>query len=329
MIISILCVGGIFAADTGTLYDGLFSRPSYFPNYTVPTTWPNNMTCYVQAIGTDGEKMVNYEVAVFDQNDALRAIGRSIASQGELCPLTILGTEGDVFHFVVVSGDFNYPDIQQTTETLSFKTNLAIPPYEPIQLAVNEEVLSMVQLNGAGYATYSAAYPLKVYSKGVGAYKAKVTDSNIVLSRLTGTIQAGTGLLLYGYEMADQYVYLQKCDTGVMADVNDNDLIPTTTATEPLAVMPTTGYTFALGNGSEFLRYTGVAFIPNRAYINLDYNPVASGGKSMKMIFDDEPDGIERPYAPRVSSGKFLIDGRIVIVNESRMYNIDGRRIAE
>ena len=73
--------------------------------------------------GRHGDKLTNYEVAVYDQNDKLRCIDRSITDQKNRCTLTIPGTEGDTFHFKVLYGDFKNPTIVDVPETCKFITN--------------------------------------------------------------------------------------------------------------------------------------------------------------------------------------------------------------
>lgn len=103
-------------------YDGIYDRPSYFPEFKVPTDWPSTMTYFVCA-RLNGARLHNYEVAVYDRENNLRAIGRSVAFQQELCTLTIPGEVGDEFHFKVVYGDFTDPTIVDVPESCSFSAN--------------------------------------------------------------------------------------------------------------------------------------------------------------------------------------------------------------
>ena len=109
------------------LYDGLYDRPTYVPDWKQPSTWPNAMyyLCDVRSGAANGPQVTSYEVAVYDQNDKLRFCGRSIPKDNNLSMLTIRGEEGDVFHFKVVYGDdFQNPTIVDVPElTVAFKTN--------------------------------------------------------------------------------------------------------------------------------------------------------------------------------------------------------------
>ena len=128
----VMILAGSISADEN-LYDGLYDRPTYFPDFVRPNTWPNNMSYLVQAITASGDIISNYEVAV---NDALRATGRSRTADGQLCMLTISGTEGDTFHFEVIYGDFDDPTIKAVPETCSFITNDVVGGEEPFQLTL-------------------------------------------------------------------------------------------------------------------------------------------------------------------------------------------------
>lgn len=113
--------------DSKGKYDKFYDRPTYFPDWSQPTDWPNNMAYYVcvRFGATSEERLQNYEVAVYDQNDELRFCGRSYAADNHLCTLTIMGTEGDTFHFKVIYGDdFANPIIEDVPDiTVPFKTN--------------------------------------------------------------------------------------------------------------------------------------------------------------------------------------------------------------
>ena len=108
------------------LYDGLYDRPTYFPDFKLTTKYPNNMTYITCARwGRNGDRLTNYEVAVYDQNNELRCIGRSQSTgvSNYRCTLTIPGTEGDTFHFKVLYGDFKNPTIVDVPQTCEFFTN--------------------------------------------------------------------------------------------------------------------------------------------------------------------------------------------------------------
>ena len=201
-LICILTAVHSVADNGGKLYDGLYDRPSFFPWFQQPNEWPNNMTAFVQAYDAEGKKLENYEVAVYDQNGELRALGRSISSQESLCSLTIMGTEGDVFSFRILSGDFDNPDIRNTDVTCEFFTNKSISARDPLQLQALPTVVLYANEDpdneGEFWSTFydsSSAYTLPDY---VTAYIAsqKNDDELIVCSINSSTLPAGEAIII-------------------------------------------------------------------------------------------------------------------------------------
>lgn len=128
--------------DTDGLYDGLYDRPTYFPEWEQPDTWANAMyiLCDVREEDAEGLRVLSYEVAVYDRNGDLRHCGRSLAEQDHYCVLTIRGEDGeDEFRFQVVYGDdFAQPEIADIADvTVPFETNVSIgTTAEPFLLLV-------------------------------------------------------------------------------------------------------------------------------------------------------------------------------------------------
>ena len=120
-------------------YDGIYDRPTYFPEWEQPSEWANAMyyLCEVQ-LWNGGPQLENYEIAVYDQNNQLRHCSRSIASDAHHCVLTIRGIEGDVFHFQIIYGDdFSHPEIVDVKDvTCDFKTNDIVGGDTPFVLAI-------------------------------------------------------------------------------------------------------------------------------------------------------------------------------------------------
>lgn len=121
------------------LYDGKYQRPTHYPDFEPGNQWPNNMTYAVHAVWPNGDQISNYEIAVYDQDNQLRAVGRSRERDHELCVLTIMGTEGDSFHFEVVYGDFDHPTVKSVTETCVFRTNDIVGIHDAFLLIVEPD----------------------------------------------------------------------------------------------------------------------------------------------------------------------------------------------
>ena len=149
MILSLVCSPIARAWDSEPdgegLYDGLYDRPTYFPEWTQPHQWPNVMfmVCDVRAASASGERVESYEIAVYDRNGELRHCGRSLAKQDHFCVMTIPGEDGvDRFRFRVVYGeDYAHPTIVDIEGVeIPFETNASIGTHdEPFLLVVPKQ----------------------------------------------------------------------------------------------------------------------------------------------------------------------------------------------
>lgn len=132
--------------DTNGFYDGVYSRPTHFPEWSQPNDWANGMfyRCEVRMGDVNGPKLSNYEIAVYNKEDnTLRSCCRSITSQDDICVLTIKGTEGQSFYFQVIYGDdFTSPTVieaeipNDADNAVPFNTNQEVGLQTPFVLVV-------------------------------------------------------------------------------------------------------------------------------------------------------------------------------------------------
>lgn len=198
---------------------------------------------------------------------------------------------------------------------------VSVPLQEGAKLSVSYDAFVRVTLNDAGYATFSAKDPSSIATEGVTAYKAKVDGELITLTAIEGNIPAGTGVLLYG-ETPGAKVNLP---VAASADaVAENDLKPTTLADGSLAAKEANSW--ALGNDNLFYELLDDAYVPNRAYL---VHEKASSESNMRIVFaDDETTGISNAVSEKSArDGKFMENGRIVILKNGVKYNVAGQTI--
>lgn len=201
---------------------------------------------------------------------------------------------------------------------------VSVPLKNGAKLSTNFAIFTRVNLNSAGYATFSCKDPSYIATAGVTAYKAYVNDELITLTALDGNIPAGEGVLLYG-NTAGTRVELPVATSGNSADVTGNSLKPTTLADGSLAEKEANSW--ALGDGTEFLRFTGSAYIHNRAYL---VHTVGANAKAMRMVFADDllTTGINNTVVETSQrDGKFIENGNIVIKKNGMKYNVAGQVI--
>ena len=179
-----------------------------------------------------------------------------------------------------------------------------------------------VELNDAGYATFSCNTNTSIGTAGVKAYKASVSEEAITLTELTGYIPAGTGVILYGDTPASK-VNFSIATSGSAADVTGNALKATTKSNGSLATLEANSW--ALGNGNQFLSFKGTTYKHNRAYL---VHEKAVGAKAINMVFADEATGIDSVTGmTSVRSGKIMENGKVVIIKNGMKYNVAGQVI--
>ena len=165
-------------ADANGKYDGIYDRPTFFPEWSQPSTWPNAMyvLCDVHKVSATGKQVPSYEIAVYDQNGNLRHCNRSLPKDSNLCVLTIRGEEGDVFHFKVIYGnDFTNPEIVDVdATTLPFKTNAQVGVDSPYILVIPSseiEAIGEVKRSAVGANnTYRSLLGIRVTHPRQGVY---------------------------------------------------------------------------------------------------------------------------------------------------------------
>ena len=180
----------------------------------------------------------------------------------------------------------------------------------------------IVKLNSAGYATYSANYDVEV--SGAKAYTAELDfdNSKITCSEITSNkIPAGNGVLLYGDANADVTLSI----TDAAADLSTNNLKATTLSDGTLATKGSNNY-YAL-DGDTFKKYTGDAFVHNKAYFEVAGGAVQA--RSMRIVFDDitAVETVEAAAEAKAQDGKFIENGKIVIVKNGKKFNANGQQV--
>ena len=199
---------------------------------------------------------------------------------------------------------------------------VSVPLTDGAKLTVRYDDFVRVSLNTEGYATFSAKDASFIATAGITAYKAAVDGELITLTALEGNIPAGTGVILYGETPGTKVDLPVATTTDNNADVTGNVLLATTKADGSLAEKVANAW--ALGAGKQFLQYTGAAFVHNRAYL---VHEKTAGAKAMRIVFDNEADGLDAVISEKSREGKIIENGSIVIVKNGMKYNVAGQVI--
>ena len=181
-----------------------------------------------------------------------------------------------------------------------------------------------------GWATFSSDYALD-FSKateGLEAYMITGHDGNVVTkSQVTGTVPAGTGLLLKG----DKGSYNIPIVGSSSTDVSGNKLVAGTGASVSYEAGKTK---YVLGvSGSEEAEFQkivdgGSAATVAKGKAYLQFNEVLA---ARTMSFSGDITGVENveaaPTEAKAKDGKFIENGKLVIVKNGQKFNAAGAKL--
>ena len=206
-----------------------------------------------------------------------------------------------------------------------------------IALSVSHSWLELMEegpvatIGATGWTTFASAYPLDLSkmtaSEGeVKAYYASSqSGSNIVMTSTDQTVAAGEGLMLKG--TAGATITIPVAASGDA--ISGNMLVGCTTLTE--GVSGSDKYVLVNNKGTAEFQNLGThsANIPaGKAYLD-----VLSGGARLAIVFeDDDPTAINAIEAAEsndgaLKDGKYLIDGKIVLVKNGVNYGANGQKL--
>jgi hypothetical protein len=186
--------------------------------------------------------------------------------------------------------------------------------------------LETAEISSYGWATFSSNYALD-FSKateGLEAYMITGHDGNVVTkSQVTGTVPAGTGLLLKGAAGSYNIPIVGSSST----DVSGNKLVAGTGASVS-AEGGKTKYVLGVsaGNEAEFQKIvsTEATVAKGKAYLELE------GGLARSMRFSGDITGVENVEAAaeaKAKEGKFIENGKLVIVKNGQKFNAAGAKL--
>ena len=188
-----------------------------------------------------------------------------------------------------------------------------------------------VTVSDAGMATYVPSYDLDFSATGIKAYKAKVTAKDVCTLTEVTNVPAGTPVVLVKDGGATENIPVA---TGAAA-VSENDLVAGTGA----AVATTDGDNTNMilnniGGNVGFYFAAGQTVATNRAYLHFDSSlaPDEEGestARSMRIVFDGVTgvDNVEAAAEAKAQDGKFIENGKIVIVKNGVKYNAAGQQV--
>ena len=183
-----------------------------------------------------------------------------------------------------------------------------------------------------GYSTFSCNRALDLdNATGVIAYKASVNNENkVVLTKVTGKVAAGTGLLLAGITGTIPVV-----PTTEGVDISSTNLLKATlTETEVAASTSGAYHYFLAGTSSSDIGFYNIATAANsgagKAYLETTTELASESGATSRAawIFQDgESTGIANVNANANDNRYFDMQGRRVSQPTKGMYIVNGKKV--
>ena len=180
-------------------------------------------------------------------------------------------------------------------------------------------------ISAATWATYCSPYALNFSGvDGLTAYIITGDNGTYVTKTQVSDVPANTGVLLYGSEGSYNIPVISSSATNVSSNLLEGVTASTTLAAEGGYVLmndATNGVAFYM-NANAFTLGANTAYLPAN---------VVSNARAFYNLFEDGETGINSPLltspaGEELQDGKYLENGKIVIVKNGVKYNVNGQR---
>lgn len=177
-----------------------------------------------------------------------------------------------------------------------------------------------VTLNASGYATFASAYPLDFSDdSNFSAWQITGVSGNaITFEQITGTVKAGTGVLLKGTASSSINIPVAASGTDISTT---NKLVGITTAT---AIIADQYYGLS---GNKFVKVNAGTVKAGKAL--LPASAITAGARELQFVFEDETTairGIENGQL-RMENSFFDLQGRKIAKPKKGLYIKNGKKV--
>ena len=190
---------------------------------------------------------------------------------------------------------------------------------------VNYSTNENVTIGSSKYASYCTKKALNFTGLGVKAYKAKVEDNQVKLTKVT-MVPADAGVVLFCDAPGTYNIPV----TSTASALSENEMVGVTERT--LVEWETGGdgkYNYILQAGEFKKAGTGGYLKANRAYLHTAFDVTSVGARSLEIVFDDE----ETTGIKQVDNSKhhieeyFNLNGQRVAQPTKGLYIVNGRKV--
>ncbi len=205
-----------------------------------------------------------------------------------------------------------------------------------VSIVVTYEVTSVSgTITPAGWASFSSSYPLNLSSltatSGATAYYASAASgSTVTLTSKTGTVAAGTGLMIKG--TAGETFTIDVAASGT--DISGSNLLKASDGSEVAeSTVGTYHYIFGYASSSVYGFYnlaSSVAIPAGKAYLETDeaLTPSEPNAPSIIRILDEENNATSiESIDGKNDAIKFIENGQLYILREGVVYDALGRKV--
>lgn len=213
-----------------------------------------------------------------------------------------------------------------------YKITVYLKYNDPWEYYIKVEIVSMpATINPVlCFATFSCDRALDL--SGVNAYYASgVTDGKVVLTKTTGKVPAGTGLLLAG----SGDVTIPVVATADATALSDNLLKASVTETQVAASTNGAYHYFLAGTGASDLGFYNIATATpsgaGKAYLETTEELASEGegttGARAAWVFQDETQGINSVENAQNANVIYDLQGRVVKTAKAGLYIKNGKKV--
>lgn len=219
----------------------------------------------------------------------------------------------------------NYYCIPQSTVKAS-EYKITVYAQQENHYNIKVEIVKMpATVSSLGYSTFSCPYALDL--SDVTAYKASVNnEKKVVLSKVTGNVPAGTGLILAGESKNIPVV-----ETSAATALEGNLLVASLTDTEVAASTAGTYHYFLAGSDAESLGFYNLAVAATssagKAYLETSTELAAETVSArVSWIFQDDATAINAVENAQNAETVYDLQGRVAKTAKAGLYIKNGKK---
>lgn len=331
--------GWITLQNTGDKNYILNNATIPFKTYTITATWePNPNPTASWTLKIEGATPYDTYTVTFENTDNWEKVyayvwsgtgnettapvawpGTDITSTGSENIYTFSRQLFSIPEYIIFNNGLSDSELEQTMDQA----------FVPGKQYDAEPITVTAKVAASGYATFSSEFALDFTEiTTIKAYRAEVSDGNVVLHRVSGKVPANTGLLLAGEPNAQAEVEATK----EVSPIGTNLLVATVDATE-VAASTTGSYNYFLSTKDSktgfYYLAAATTSAAGKAYLHTTTELSSDANARVAWIFDDEETttGITETKTAQTNSTYYNLAGQRIKTPTKGMFIVNGKKI--